>query len=454
MADGKEIITASAMDPKQHPDRVLDSDLQIVKADGSNIRRFLDLPDYAVFAALPSPDGKSIAFIATSLKDQGYEIPVLGTISASGSNPSLITKELDREVNDFIWSGDSKSLYFIASVNGGFPLYRINSSGGKPQQLTEGNTGVRNVDVGKSKVVFALTQSANPFELYSTTLDGSGIKQLTNHNAQWLASKKLSTPTAHQLTRSDGTVVEYWIMKPANFESGKKYPLLVEMHGGPSAMWGPGEETMWHEFQMFCARGYGIVYANPRGSGGYGYKHLHGNYQNWGEGPGSDVLAAATEAAKEPWVDADRQVLTGGSYAGYLTAWIVGHDHRFKAAVSQRGVYSLPVFMGEGLAWRLVPDHFGGYPWQPEIKTILDRESPISYVDQITTPLLIKHDDLDLRAGVIQSEMLYKSLKILNKPVEYVRYPKASHDLSRTGNPKQRMDRLLRILEFFERYIH
>jgi dipeptidyl aminopeptidase/acylaminoacyl peptidase len=454
MPDGKEIITASAMDPKQHPDRVLDSDLQIVNSDGSNIKRFLDLPDYAVFGALPSPDGKSIAFIATSLKDQGYEIPVLGTINASGSNPTLITKELDREVNDYVWSRDSKSLYFIASANGGFPLYRINSSGGQSQRLTEGNTGLRNLDAGTNKIVFTLTQTANPYELYSASLDGSGTKRLTNHNAQWLESKKLSLPTAHKLTRPDGTVVEYWIMKPANFESGKKYPLLVEMHGGPSAMWGPGEETMWHEFQMFCGRGYGIVYANPRGSGGYGYKHLHGNYQNWGEGPGGDVLAAATEAAKESWVDADRQVLTGGSYAGYLTAWIVGHDHRFKAAVSQRGVYSLPVFMGEGLAWRLVPDHFGGYPWEPEIKTILDRESPISYVDQITTPLLIKHDDLDLRAGVIQSEMLYKSLKILNKPVEYVRYPKASHDLSRTGNPKQRMDRLLRILEFFERYIH
>ncbi|HSE42724.1 MAG TPA: prolyl oligopeptidase family serine peptidase, partial [Acidobacteriota bacterium] len=330
MPDGKEIITASAMDPKQHPDRVLDSDLQIVNSDGSNIKRFLDLPDYAVFGALPSPDGKSIAFIATSLKDQGYEIPVLGTINASGSNVTLITKELDREVNDYVWSRDSKSLYFIASANGGFPLYRINSSGGQSQRLTEGNTGLRNLDAGTNKIVFTLTQTANPYELYSASLDGSGTKRLTNHNAQWLESKKLSLPSAHKLTRLDGTVVEYWIMKPANFESGKKYPLLVEMHGGPSAMWGPGEETMWHEFQMFCGRGYGIVYANPRGSGGYGYKHLHGNYQNWGEGPGGDVLAAATEAAKESWVDADRQVLTGGSYAGYLTAWIVGHDHRFK----------------------------------------------------------------------------------------------------------------------------
>jgi dipeptidyl aminopeptidase/acylaminoacyl peptidase len=225
------------------------------------------------------------------------------------------------------------------------------------------------------------------------------------------------------------------------------------MHGGPSAMWGPGESTTWHEFQFFTARGYGIVYSNPRGSGGYGQKFQKMNYQNWGEGPSGDVLAVATEAAKESWVDPNRQVLTGGSYAGYLTAWIVGHDNRFKAAAAQRGVYDLTTFMGEGNAWRLVPFHFGGYPWNEETRNILLRESPLSYVDKIQTPLLIKHGDNDLRTGPIQSEMLYKSLKILGKPVEYVRYPGASHELSRSGDPLQRMDRLLRFLEFMERYV-
>ncbi len=376
MPDGKEIVSATSIDSKQHPDRVQDSDLHIIRADGSNIRRLLDLPDYSVSSALPSPDGKSIAFVASELKERSYALNMLGSVSYSSGNPLLLTKELDRDVNDFSWSQDSKSLYFIATADGGFPLNRVDASGGKIQRLTESKSGLRNLAVGAKKLVFTLTEVANPYELYVSNLDGSGSKRLTKHNAEWLESKKLSYPTAHKLTRPDGTVVDYWIMKPANVETGKKYPLLVEMHGGPSAMWGPGEDTTWHEFQMFCGRGYGIVYANPRGSGGYGYKFVHSNYQNWGEGPGGDVLAAATEAAKEPWVDADRQVLTGGSYAGYLTAWIVGHDHRFKAAVAQRGVYYLPTFMGEGLAWRLVPDHFGGYPWQPEIKTILDRESP------------------------------------------------------------------------------
>ena len=274
MPDGKEIVSATAMDSKQHPDRVQDSDLQIIRADGSNIRRLLDLPDYSVSGALPSPDGKSIAFVASELKDRGYALTMLGSVSYSSGNPVLLTKELDRDVNDFSWSHDGKSLYFIATADGGFPLHRVDVSGGKIQRLTEIKSGLRNLAVGAKNLVFTLTEVANPYELYVSNLDGSGSKRLTKHNAEWLESKKLSYPTAHKLTRPDGTVVDYWIMKPANFETGKKYPLLVEMHGGPSAMWGPGEDTTWHEFQMFCGRGYGIVYANPRGSGGYGYKFV------------------------------------------------------------------------------------------------------------------------------------------------------------------------------------
>ena len=210
---------------------------------------------------------------------------------------------------------------------------------------------------------------------------------------------------------------------------------------------------MWHEFQFFAARGYGIVYCNPRGSGGYGYAFQHANYQNWGPGPGDDILAAVDLAAQEPWVDASREVVTGGSYGGYMTAWLITQDHRFKAAVAVRGVYDLATFFGEGNAWRLVPYDFGGYPWQKDIRPILEANSPMTFVDRITTPLLIKHGDTDLRTGFVQSEMLYKSLKVLGRPVEYARYPHATHELSRSGDPRQRLDRIVRFDEFFRRYI-
>jgi dipeptidyl aminopeptidase/acylaminoacyl peptidase len=152
-------------------------------------------------------------------------------------------------------------------------------------------------------------------------------------------------------------------------------------------------------------------------------------------------------------VDPDRLVVTGGSYAGYMTAWLVTQDHRFKAAVAQRGVYEISVFFGESNAYRLVPATYGGYPWEDEVRKYLDFNSPLTHVENIQTPLLIIHGDRDLRAGVIQSEMLYRSLKILNKPVEYVRYPGEGHELSRSGRPDHRMDRLNRIFEFFDRFV-
>ena len=299
--------------------------------------------------------------------------------------------------------------------------------------------------------MYAVTSPVNPCRLM--VRDGSGDRLAYDLNP-WVAEKRLSMPQEGWISRPDGTRVQYWLMEPTNREETKTYPLVLEIHGGPAAMWGPGESTMWHEFQLLCSWGYGVVYANPRGSGGYGYEFQRGNFQNWGEGPAGDVLAVVDEALRlHEWIDQKRLVVTGGSYAGYLTAWIVGNDHRFQAAVAQRGVYDLETFFGEGNAWRLVQWTMGGYPFDDRVRRIIERNSPITYVDRIRTPLLIMHASNDLRTGVSQSEMLYRSLKALNRPVEYIRYPNAGHDLSRTGDPTQRMDRLNRIIEFFERHV-
>jgi dipeptidyl aminopeptidase/acylaminoacyl peptidase len=228
--------------------------------------------------------------------------------------------------------------------------------------------------------------------------------------------------------------------------------VVLEIHGGPTAMWGPGENTMWHEFQFWCGKGFGVVYSNPRGSGGYGLEHMRANINDWGNGPMNDVLTALDKAVIEGWIDTSKMVVTGGSYAGYLIGYLIGHDKRFKAACSQRGVYDLRTFFGEANAWRLVPNYFGGYPWEKKTLEILDRESPINYVQHITTPYIIFHGENDLRTGVSQSEQMYKSLKVLGSPVEYVRHPGATHEITRSGNNRQRMDQMLRTWEFFKRW--
>jgi dipeptidyl aminopeptidase/acylaminoacyl peptidase len=460
--DSQYIYFNSALDSTTHPDRVNHSSIFRIRADGTEMIEILTNESTSYFSPIPSPNGKYLAMQSRDLEDLGYSQTQIELLDLStGEVKDLTSKSLDRSTSGVTWSDDNRYLYFTANSNGGTPLYRINVSDGQLERLTEFEKGIRSFDVSSASVSYVQTEVANPFELYVSNFSTnrrtvgqlSSPRVLTDLNARWLKNKKLSYPVQATL-QNEGYEIEYWIMKPTNFEDDKRYPLVLQIHGGPSAMWGPGEASMWHEFQYFAARGYGIVYSNPRGSGGYGRDFQAGNYQDWGHGPASDVLAATDVAMSHDWVDSNKLVTTGGSYAGYLVAWIVAHDHRFKAAFAQRGVYDLKTFLGEGNAWRLVPNHFGGFPWEPGIDSVLTANSPLTFVDQIQTPLLIKHGDVDLRTGVIQSEMLYKSLKILEKPVEYVRYPRASHEMSRSGEVQQRMDRILRIYEYFERHIN
>ncbi|SOD96156.1 S9 family peptidase [Spirosoma fluviale] len=461
LPNGQGLLVVTDRDSLKHPDREQDNMIVYIPADGSATRKTL-LSEAGKSYRSPSisPDGKQLVFMVTP--SEGVNFAQLGLATLNGTAVSgieLVT--FDRAPSSMAWTttpAPAKGkkgttgyvLYFNASANGGSPLYRLDPATKQVTQLTDFTAGVTSFDVSGNRLVLAKTEVANPSELYLTDATAKTQTKLSSHN-DWVAQRQLSTPEKRTYKNSLGQTVDYWIMKPSFFEGNKKYPLLLNMHGGPTAMWGPGEPSMWHEFQYMCSQGYGVVYANPRGSGGYGINFQRANIKDWGTGPAEDVLAAVTDAAKETWVDTSRQVITGGSYAGYLTAWIVGHDNRFKAAFAQRGVYDLTTFLGEGNAWRLIPSYFA-YPWSAEAK-VLDANSPYTFVQNIKTPLLIKHGENDLRTGPIQSEMMYKSLKILGRPVEYVRMPGATHELSRTGNVRQRIDRLLRIYEFFERYV-
>jgi dipeptidyl aminopeptidase/acylaminoacyl peptidase len=452
--DGKQIVCHSKV-YKVAPDDEQDTDLWMIDVAGKTAKEFLTWSGYSLSNAQFSPDGKKILFSAETVSNRHAPQTQLAVVNATGGSPLSLTATFDRDAGQGNWSADSKTIFFTAQTEGDIPLYSIAATGGKETKLFGNDNGVNDYDLGGDKVVYALTETKNPWEIYSFNLKESGKphKQLTQFNEGWLKSKNIITPTEYWYTRPDGTKIQYWVMEPINKKEGLKYPTILNIHGGPSAMWGPGIFSMWHEYQLENSWGYGVVYCNPRGSGGYGDKFKKGNFKDWGTSPAGDILASLDEAMKQhAWIDKENLFVEGGSYAGYMVAWIVGHDHRFKAANAQRGVYDLTTFMGEGNAWRLVPDHFGGYPWQKETKALLDSESPLTYVDKIQTPLLIIHGDVDLRTGVIQSEMLYKSLKILNKPVEYIRYPKEGHELTRSGNPGRMMDHMLRVIEFFERY--
>jgi dipeptidyl aminopeptidase/acylaminoacyl peptidase len=449
--DGKRIIISGLIDSIQNPDRALENQVLIANADGTDLKLLLGKKNITYTSAELSPSGKWLAFMYGNTGI--VEIPQLALMKMNNSSKDIITIPFDRSKSNLTWSNDEKYIYFSAQSNGGQPLYRVNVDNKVVEELSDFNSGILSFDMAGDKIVFAKTQVTNPSELYIADALMKNIKPASNFN-NWVKEKKLSIPEKKSFTNEKGMKVEYWVMKPTNYSSGKKYPLLLNIHGGPAGMWGPGEASMWHEFQFFCSKGYGVVYGNPRGSGGYGQNFLRGNINDWGTGPAKDVLTSLDKTVAEGWADTSKLLITGGSYAGYLVAWIVGHDQRFKAACSQRGVYDLATFFGEGNAWRLIPNYFGGYPWEPEVNATLIRESPITYVKNITTPYIIFHGENDRRTGFVQGEMLYRSLKVLGRPVEYVRHPGATHEITRSGDNRQRLDQMLRTYEFFERYLN
>ncbi len=452
--DGRRLAFTAVIVEGVHPDFVWKSDLYVMEADGRD-RRLIDVPGLSVTSALWSPDGSSIAFTARDTAELTAANTELGVVELPGGGDASeviwLSRGLDRGVRGYQWSPDGKSIYFTARVHGTVPIYRVTLKKGEVRQIVSGERGVLDFALSEKALAYVLTEPANPAEVYKADSDGDDERRLTQLNSKWLDSVQVQPHQGFWYPSFDGHRVQAWLIEPVGYHPEEKYPLALEIHGGPHSMWGPGEATMWHEFQFLAANGYFVLYTNPRGSGGYGYEFKYAIQRDWGQGPMKDVLTAVDSVVARGLVAEDRMVVTGGSYAGYLTAYLVGHDHRFKAAVAQRGVYDLATFFGEGNAWRLIPFEFDAYPWEDFEE--LRAESPITYAHHIRTPLLIMHADHDLRTGVSQSEMLYRTLRVLHKPVEYVRYPREGHDLSRTGEPKHRIDRLLRILEFFERHI-
>ena len=445
----KGILAIIPVDSLAHPDRVLDHKIVLYNRSNNQYRTLIEKKGFTYSSINLSPDSNWLTYVETSTT-----IVRNGTLKILNlTNSAIIDVPMDRVITQIKWTENNENIYFTAQDRGGVPIFVFNLKAKKVKQITPEVDGVLGFDVKDENLIYSKTCIDNPSELYVNDLQGTSESIFTTENSTWLAGKSISKPIKKSFVNKKGQRVDYWLMKPMNYQSGTQYPLVVEIHGGPSAMWGTGEASMWHEFQYYTSKGMGVVYGNPRGSGGYGTEFLAANVKDWGAGPMADIMEMTDLAVNEGWVDTTQLAVTGGSYAGYLVTWMLGHTNRFKVACSQRGVYELSTFLGEGNAWRLNPRYFGGYPWEKTTRVILDRESPLTYVQNIRTPLIIFHGENDLRTGVIGSEMLYKSLKILGRDVEYVRHPEASHEITRAGNNRQRIDQMLRTYEFFSRYL-
>ncbi len=463
--DGKSIalISNRSKDPDLNP---LRQDIYIISSEGKSLRK-VSTPAGPKEALSWSPDGKKIAYLGHPYPEdtwgvRNYQVWVVEPDNKNSARN--LTLKLDRMCMDLVitdtgdvhsiaspaWSDNSRRLYFTVSDAGNSQIYSVDLKG-KFSKILTGNFRCADFHLnGKTKKIAALiSDNSHPGEAWVANSSGAGKPQkLTTVNQQTLSKFSFSKPEEFWFNSFDGTKIQAWIIKPPNFNPKKKYPAIVEIHGGPRVLYG---NAFFHEFQFLTALGFVVFYSNPRGSQGYGEKFAGGNHKDWGNVDYKDIMAGVDFLCMKPYVDAKRLGVTGGSYGGYMTNWIVGHTHRFRAAITGRSVVNLVSFFGSSDFGFDDYREFGCQPWEDWMRLL--KMSPIYYVKNIKTPLLILHNENDLRCHIEQAEQLFAALKFLKRKVEFVRFPEEFHGLSRTGRPDRRIERLNRIASWFKRYL-
>ncbi|AXR76660.1 Dipeptidyl aminopeptidase/acylaminoacyl-peptidase [Natrarchaeobaculum sulfurireducens] len=365
------------------------------------------------------------------------------------------TDPLDRTIARGVgveWTPDGEELYFLTPDEGSQVCWAVPAdASAEPRRIYGDGATVEEVSVGENAVAYVQSEWDHPGDVFVTTRGGNEVHRLTRINDGYLSERAVRQPEEIRF-ESEGESIQGWLLTPPTFDADdtdERYPLVVEIHGGPHAQW-TTSGTMWHEFQTLAARGYVVFWCNPRGSTGYGEDHAMAIERDWGEVTLTDVLAGVDKVCKREYVDEAEVFVTGGSFGGFMTAWAVGHTDRFTAAVSQRGVYGLTGFYGSTDAFHLLEGDFATTPW--EEPAFLWEQSPVAHVPEVDTPTLVLHSDRDFRTPANTAELFYLGLQKHGVDTRLVRYPREGHELSRSGEPAHVVDRLERIVRWFDGY--
>jgi dipeptidyl aminopeptidase/acylaminoacyl peptidase len=396
----------------------------------------------------PSPDGKGIGY--TGYDEQGLTntIASLYVMDPNGGRQRLWAGKLPSSPNGIHWAADSSGVYYAMQENGVENLYfaplKLDYPD-KPRPVTNGTHVLTGVSYSRNGYAAAVRSSfQDPGSLVAFNVERSGeIKKLVDVNEDVLTGVKLGDTEELRFTAPDGLKVQGWLIKPANFDASRKYPMVLYIHGGPWSMYTVG--FSW-DFQNFAANGYGVLFVNPRGSTGYGQEFVNGIQHSYPGKDYDDLMAGVDAALAKGWVDKDNLFVCGGSGGGVLTAWIVGHTNRFRAAVSMRPVIDWGSFVGntDGANWY---DQFTKYPWEDAEQYAV--RSPLHYVANVTTPTMVMTGESDLRTPITQSEEFYRALKILKKETLLVRMPEEFHGWRR---PSHRVMQQLYLLAWFDKW--
>ncbi|WP_172195033.1 S9 family peptidase [Saccharibacillus qingshengii] len=452
------------------PDLLWISDLYVADASGGSRRKLTD-SSWSVGQPAFSPDGSKIAFFASDHSYHNATLNRLYSIPAEGGDIVCLADDRDLLIGNFVvgdmrsglgspeplFAEDGRSVYALFTRHGSAGLARFAADGSGHEVLLEGDRDVYQLTPDhRGGFVVAISDPLNPGDLYRFSPDTGEETRLTDANSAWLGEHELSAPESFWIDTQDGLKVQGWIMKPVGFSAAdsssepKKVPTILEIHGGPHMMYG---HTFMHEFQLLAAQGCAVLFSNPRGGHGYGQEFVNACRGDYGGGDYRDLMEIVDYAlANYDYVDETRLGVTGGSYGGFMTNWIVGHTDRFKSAVTQRSISNWISFYGvSDIGPYFTKDQIGGDPWQDT--ELLWKHSPLAYVQQMRTPLLILHGEQDLRCPIEQGEQLFIALKRLGRKTRLVRFPGASHDLSRGGHPSLRVARLSYIAGWMDEHL-
>jgi dipeptidyl aminopeptidase/acylaminoacyl peptidase len=446
-----------------------DSDLYAVAKDGGEPARVVGI-EGSIGAYAFAPDGKRVAFVGveTGKPERSYSQPDLFVADLGGGQPRNLTASFDFDINGGIggdqraprgqlpsgpvWTQDGQGLLIPVGEYGNANIIRLDPSSGKTSPLTSGAQDVMSYTATRKADRLALVVSGPTRlgELHVLDLSAPAkLTKVTSFNDQLFSQLTMNEPEEMWYSSFDGKKIQGWILKPPSFDPSRKYPLVLQIHGGPHSAYG---NTFTHEFHWMAAKGYVVLYTNPRGSSNYGQEFGNIIQYNYPGDDAKDLMAGVDEIVKKGYIDESRMGVTGGSGGGLLTNWVVTQTTRFKAAVSQRDISDWSSFWYTADFTLFTPTWFRKAPFEDPAE--FARRSPITYVSKIQTPLMFILGDEDWRTPPSAGgEELFRALKYLKRPTVMVRFPGESHELSRSGKPWHRVERLQHIVGWFDKYL-
>ena len=473
--DGKEVALVTQRDRYGFA-RSWTSEVVRVDLRSGKVRPVKGLPPGGKDTLRWSPDGKRLAvaiqpdehgvftghnlqlWVAELAKDKARSLTAKEDYCLAA--PTLSDASEVSFSSTFAWSPDSRRLWVQIGWHGATQLFSVAARGGGLVQHTRGKAQhlFGDVSADGSRLAMLVGDATHPGEVHVAEVPASAAlaagerlapRRVSALNDALLSELELSTPKEHWVESEDGTKVHTWVLLPPGASASRKHPTTLQIHGGPMAQYG---WALFHEFQLYAARGYAVVYSNPRGSKGYGQQFCDDITHKWGTKDWEDVRAVTEWMQTQPWCDKKRLGVSGGSFGGFMTLWTIGHTRAYKCAVSDRCVSNMVSMWGSSDVYIWPGSYFPGNTWDDT--EALWGMSPLKFIGRVKTPTLIVHSEGDLRCNIAESDQVYAALSMRGVPTRYVRYPRnTSHGMSRAGPPDMRLHRLDQYLQWYDRWL-